>query len=368
MAREWITWFSGCLFFLVSTIFLFSTVENLEQVFPRGMDHWWEDFGYWLLSYLPWLLPICCLGASLFTLSFVKKRGEWTGLLANGISPWQSFFVIILLGIGVGGASDWMMNHLGDRSMDMSGLTKTSLKMQSGNDRLWYFRSFDPATCTGHDLQLFTYGKGGEDLFRIRAERAVWDLQHGWSFHKGRFLGFYSSLGLPVIDEKGTTIIWESLPNLGNEDGIYQTKSPGINRSFQRIEGLGLMDDPLPYLWLQKRPKEMSSLEIDRLLDYLPNPQTSEINPYRLRKAQLWWNGPACMVALLVGLGLGCCRRFSTPAQLAGVALLGAMCFYLVRTLSESLGEQQILSPFVSASLPYILVMMATVLLIRIKI
>jgi hypothetical protein len=367
MAREWTTWFIGCLFFLVSTIFLFSTVENLEQVFPRGVGHRREDFGYWLLSYLPWLLPICCLGASLFTLSFAKKRGEWTGLLANGISPWQSFSLIILLGIGVGGASDWMMNHLGGRSIEISGLSQTSLKMQSGTDRLWYFRSFDPATGTGHDLQLFAYGKGGEDLFRIRAERAVWDPQHGWSFHKGRFLGFYSSTGLPVIDESGSTIIWESLPNHVNGEDIYQTKSPGINRSFERIEGLGLMDDPLPYLWLQKRPKDMSSLEIDLLLEQFPNPQTSEINPYRLRKAQLWWNGPACMVALLVGLGLGCCRGFSTPAQLAGVALLGALGFYLVRTLSDSLGEQQILSPFVSASLPYFLVMMATVLLIRIK-
>ena len=61
-------------------------------------------------------------------------------------------------------------------------------------------------------------------------------------------------------------------------------------------------------------------------------------------------------------------QRFSTPAQLAGVALLGALGFYLVRTLSDSLGEQQILSPFVSASLPYLLVMMATAFLSKSKI
>lgn len=113
MAREWTIWFLGSLFFLLGTLLLFSSIEDLGRVFPRGFDFWLDDFWFWLLSYLPWLLPICCLGASIFSLSFVRKRGEWTAMLANGISPIQSFSLIVLLGLGVGLSSNWLVRAAG---------------------------------------------------------------------------------------------------------------------------------------------------------------------------------------------------------------------------------------------------------------
>lgn len=367
MAREWVTWFLGCLFFLVGTIFLFSTVEDLSQVFPRGLDFWLEDFWFWLLSYLPWLLPICCLGASLFSLSFARKRGEWTAMLANGISPTQSFSLIVILGFWVGWSSDWLMNGAGVRSMDMSDLQTRSLKMQIGAERLWFFRSFDPSSGMGRGLQLFQYGEKGEDVMRIRAATAKWESEKGWTFYNGKFLGFYSAKGLPVIDENKSSIVWETNEAESTKDEVYQTKSPGISRSFEKLYGLGIPDDPTPYLWLQKRAKDMSVGEIERLLHRFPDSEGQEMIPYQLRKAQLWWNGPACLVALLIGLGLGSARGSSTPAKLAGVSLLGALGFYLIRTLSDSLGEQQILTPMVTASLPYVLVVIGVFIFLKIQ-
>ena len=237
--------------------------------------------------------------------------------------------------------------------------------MQVGKDRLWYFRSFDPSTLSGTDLQLFCYGEHGEDVMRVRSNKAAWSKEKGWSFEQGRFLGFYSSMGLPVIDQDGESITWEKLSNKEEGSYLHDTKSPGMSRSFEKLSGLPFPDDPTPYLWLQKRPKDMSISEIDRLLERFPNLESGEIVPYRMKKAQLWWNGPACMVALLVGLSLGSSRGSSTPAKLAGVSLLGALGFYLVRTLSESLGEQDILAPMLAASLPYFVVLLGTVLFFK---
>ena len=367
MAREWTTWFLGCLFFLVGTILLFSSVEDLSQVFPRGADFWLEDFWFWLLSYLPWLLPICCLGASLFSLSFARKRGEWTAMLANGISPIQSFSLIVILGFGIGLSSDWLMNGAGLRSMDMSDLETRSLKMQIGSERLWYFRSFDPSTGVGRDLQLFQYGEKGEDVMRLRATTAKWESEKGWTFYNGKFLGFYSAKGLPVIDENKSSLVWETIEAASLKGEVYQTKSPGISRSFDQLYGLDIPDDPTPYLWLQKRAKDMTLVEIERLLDRFSSSKGKEMISYQLRKAQLWWNGPACLVALIIGLGLGSARGSSTPAKLAGVSLLGALGFYFIRTLSDSLGEQQILTPMVTASLPYLLVVIGTFIFLKIQ-
>lgn len=367
MAREWSTWFIGCLLFLIGTIFMFSMVEDLDQVFPRGLDYWLVDLWYWLLAYLPWLLPICCLGASLFSLSFAKKRGEWTAMLANGISPCQCFLLITILGIVVGWASNWLMNQAGNRSMGISDAKTSSLKMQIGSDRLWYFRSFDPSTLAGTGLQFFCYGKDGEDVMRIRADQAFWNPDNGWTFKRGQFLGFYSSTGLPLIDKNGTSIKWETDFMDDNIQYLYETKSPGINVAFEQLAGLNLLDDPVPYLWLQKKPKEMSITEIERLLDKFHDSQKEEMIPYCIRKAQLWWNGPACLVALFIGLGLGSSRGATTPAKLAGLSLLGALAFYLVRTLSDSLGEQQILSPTITASLPYCIVILGTIIFLKIQ-
>ena len=99
-------------------------------------------------------------------------------------------------------------------------------------------------------------------------------------------------------------------------ENIHQTKSPGINRKFEQLSGLNFRDDPNPYLWLQKRAKEMSTFEIDRLLEEFPDKKSEDIIPYRMRRAQLWWNGPACLVALIIGLGLGSSRGVSSPAKL----------------------------------------------------
>ena len=365
MAKEWTTWFLGCLFFLLGIVFLFSVVEDSKQIFPRGFEYWPEDFWYWLLSYLPWLLPICCLGASIFCLSFARKRGEWTALLANGISPWQCFTLITLIGLGIGWTSDWLMKSAGNQSLGLSGLPIKSLKMQIGSERLWYFQSFDPTTSIGKNLQLFCYGERGEDIMRIRAEKAVWNPEIGWTFHHGRLLGFHSSLGLPVIDQNITTLEWERYPK-GNELGkLYSTKSPEINRTFVELKDLKINDDPIPYLWLQRRPKDMSISQINQMLTSFPNLQAEEMVPYRLRKAQLWWNGPACIVALLIGLGLGSSKGSCAPTKLAGISLLGALGFYLISTLCDSLGEQLFLSPVSSASLPYFLVTTITLLFLK---
>ena len=288
-------------------------------------------------------------------------------MLANGISPWQSFVVLAFIGFLIGWGSDWLMNASASRNMGLSDIKVRSLKMQVGKDRLWYFRSFDPATLSGTDLQLFCYGEQGQDVMRVRSNKAAWSKEKGWSFEQGRFLGFYSSLGLPVIDQDGESITWEKPSNKKEGSYLHETKSPGMSRSFEKLSGLPFSEDPTPYLWLQKRAKDMSVNEIDRLLTRFPNPDSHEMVPYQLRKAQLWWNGPACFVALLIGLGMASAGSSSTPSKLAGVSLIGALLFYLIRTLSDSLGEQQILSPLSSASLPYILILLGTLVFIKIQ-
>ena len=49
-------------------------------------------------------------------------------MLANGISPVQTFLLIAILGIFVGWISNWLMSQSDNRSMGISDAQTTSLK------------------------------------------------------------------------------------------------------------------------------------------------------------------------------------------------------------------------------------------------
>ena len=153
-----------CYFYLVLPYY-FPRLKILAKYSHAGLIIGWRTYGTGcLLTYLG--CSQFAVGASLFSLSFARKRGEWTAMLANGISPWQCFFLVVLLGLGIGWSSDRLMKISGNRSMGQSDSSVRSLKMQIGSERLWYFRSFDPVTLSGNDLQLFYYGKQGEDFLK----------------------------------------------------------------------------------------------------------------------------------------------------------------------------------------------------------
>jgi len=81
-------------------------------------------------------------------------------------------------------------------------------------------------------------------VMRIRAATAKWESEKGWTFYNGKFLGFYSAKGLPVIDENKSSLVWETKEAESIKDEVYQTKSPGISRSFRIF-----YDDILVLLW-----------------------------------------------------------------------------------------------------------------------
>jgi len=366
-AREWTLWFLGCLFFLLGTTFLFSVVEDAQDIFSSGFVNWYHHLWNWMLGLIPWLLPISSLGASLFSLSFIRKRGEWTAILANGISPIKSFSLVAILGIMIALLGDWLMTQRTGNALHATSLPTRSLKMQVGLERLWYFRSFDPVLNEGKELQLFCYGQKGENILRVYADRAVWSPSSGWTFHDGRLLGFYSDRGLPNLNPAGVGIYWEKSDASKHAAQVIYSTSPGINRGFEKLTNFEFSDDPQPYVWLQKRPKEMSANEIDCLLEGFANSESERLIPYLIRKAQLWWNGPACVVALVIGLSLAGTKSSSSPAKLAGLALIGSLAFFLLHRMSYALGIEGIISPFWSASLPFFLIIGFTFAFLRMQ-
>jgi len=353
--KEWTAWFLGSLFFLKGTIFLFILVEDFNRVFPSGQANV-SDLGRWAVEYLPWLIPICSLVSSLFTLAFLKKRGEWAAIQSTGISSTQALGGIIFMGVFISLGCGWLSNiHIPDEDEDQFSRNR-SLRMKIGNERIWYFKDFNSSSLCGSQVQLFCYGDKGEDIMRIRAERACWSAENGWAFQNGRFLGFYGIGGLPVLSKNEQSIVWEKMDSENNAP-LAETflKSPGFNKSFRKLLVSEIQDDPRPHVLLLQKPNKLNLVQLQRVLGDFPNYGDPQLAPYRLRKAQLWCMSPACMIGLLFGLALGRSRISTSPGKIGGVAILGSIGFYSVRTLFDSLGEQMIILPEIAAGMPYLL-------------
>ena len=358
LLREWVSWFLGSLFFLLGIVFLFVLVEDPLQLFPTK-TFYFKALLQWAVQYLPWLLPLCCLLASLFTLAFVQKRGEWTAILSNGISATQCLRNIFLFGVLISIFCSWLGSRDFFQVQDNMFTRNLSLKMTIGKDRVWYFKEFNSSSMTGSLVQLFCYGKRGEDLMRIRAKKATWSPGTGWTFKDGRMLGFYGMNGLPVLSPEGK-IIFEKT---GKKDTALNeslfSNSPGFNKSFNSLEIDTIRDDPRPHLLLVKKPRDLSVGELNRVLVDYPDRSDIRLAPYQLHKAHLWGTGPACLIGLLVGLVLGASRFSSSPGKIGGIALVASIAYYSIRVLFDSLGEEKIMMPELAALTPYFVTLVA---------
>ena len=359
--KEWIAWFLGSLFFLMGTIFLFILVEDFNRVFPSGQVNF-SDLGKWAVEYLPWLIPICSLVSSMFTLAYLKKRGEWTAIQSTGISSIQALGGIILLGVFISLGCGWLSNIHITKGHDDQFSQNRPLRMKIGNERIWYFKDFNSSSLCGSQVQLFCYGDKGEDVMRIRAERAYWSAENGWSFENGRFLGFDGIGGLPVLSKKEQSIVWEKISSENNTSlADTSLKSPGFNKSFKNLSVVEIKDDPRPHMLLLQKPNKLNLAQLQRVLGDFPDSEDPQLAPYRLRKAQLWCMSPACLIGLLFGLALGRSRISTSPGKIGGVAILGSIGFYSVRTLFDSLGEKMIVLPEIAAGMPYLLTILVMI-------
>ena len=107
----------------------------------------------------------------MFTLAYLKKRGEWTAIQSTGISSIQALGGIILLGVFISLGCGWLSSiHITEGDDDQFSQNRP-LRMKIGNERIWYFKDFNSSSLCGSQVQLFCYGDKGEDVMRIRAEQ-----------------------------------------------------------------------------------------------------------------------------------------------------------------------------------------------------
>ena len=222
-------------------------------------------------------------------------------------------------------------------------------------NRTWYFQSFDMGKCLAHGIHLYSYDENGNDLFRIRAESGFLT-KSGWQFQNGSFLGFSSEKGIPVISTENQ-ISWQKILNPVIGDSTFALPSPRYNKRFSFLKLPEVYDDPKNFALLKAKPDSLSFSQLDELIQNFPREDSQKLHPYRLRRAQLFWNAPSCLFAVLCALALTLKREPSSTGFIVGLSLLWILGFYILRTFFDSLGERGIISAWSAAGIPYLSVL-----------
>lgn len=365
LAIAWMKWFFLTVSFLVVLLLIQSVSENLFSEINPNEQLGLSWYLHQILDCLSWTLPVSCLVATLLTLYFLKSKGELSGLFACSVSIFSCFGIIVTFGI--------IASSLGLLSIIQSKSHKTDLeeklegdaamstfRMKTESNKLWFFHKFDFERIYGENIQLYAYDTGGNNSFRIRAQSATWNDGQFWVLENGQFLGFKSSDGFPVYDSSTKEIIWKGLVETElDKRGII---SPLININFDTLNLKEHEDDPTLHILLANDPERLSFSDLAKITGKKVDLSKASLAPYKYRFYELCWNSISCLVAIFCGLMIGVARIQDKAGFIVGASLTGLICFYFLRTLMDSLGENGVIEPFLASGMPYIAITILSIL------
>ena len=360
-----------CFLVLYSLILLQSIDDDGIIFLGNSVQSFTQNLIYPVFEYLTWLFPISCFLATIFTVCSLSKNNELKTMDASGIS-----FVFIarpiLLLASICCVLCWfskdnriILNFI-DRSFNWSPYLKSEnaefFQMKLGSEnRTWYFKKYDKENKTADGVYLYSYDDNGYDQYRIKAETGKFNL-HGWELKKGSFLGFSTENGVPII--KNEIMQWKPSSLFVQDNNFTNNFRPSFKKDFKTLKLLGIDDNPLPYALMRSRPKDIPIGDLNEIVNEFENSNSAIVHPYRLRRAQIFWNAPACLFASFFALAISFNRQRISLGSILGNSLIWIIFFYIIKTISDSLGEKGIVNEWQATGTPFVLLLLCSLIVI----
>ena len=181
--------------------------------------------------------------AVLFAFSFLSKNNELVALDSTGISTFFILRPILILAListfvnltlfDYRKSSNQLFN--GDQSAESFSEKKFySFRMiLKKQNRTWFLKSYDLKSKIAEQVYLYQYDEEGNDIFRIEAASGK-RTNNGWVLNNGRFLGFTSDEGLPIVDNNSLT--WKVEKSISNKEFSINSTTPRFSKNFEILE------------------------------------------------------------------------------------------------------------------------------------
>jgi len=314
--------------------------EHLSDFIDAKTPLWEVGLYYAMLlpSLMVYIGPISLLLALLYSLWQMSKHNELTAMRASGVSLYRltiPFWVVgLLFSLGVSAIQEtvapwtsyWgaqFVTRQKHGNNDPSARYALDLPFKNERDhRIWVIRKFDLTTHDMQGLKVVQQRNDGSDLETIRADEG--------KYYDGRWWFF----------------------NVTIQKHDYYNNPVGPVEYMPVREMTDWSEGPKDFLCEVKDPVFLSSLELWKFLKAHRN--LSEKTYARItvdlhaRLAMPW----TCLVVTLFGIPCGI--RTARKGAFVGVifALLAFFGFYILMTVFQWAGKNQMLAPWLSAWLP----------------
>jgi lipopolysaccharide export system permease protein len=304
-------------------------IDNIDKFISRGISNK-EMFDYYLLSvpsYISVALPMTLLIATIITFVTLQKNNEITALKASGISIYRISSSLILIGVIFCFISFYFENiivmNTFNKRIPIENKLKNKKTFTTKKSDIYYhldnaflaIKHYNYNNDTGKNISIQFYN--GPDLVsRIDAEKMVWDKEtDNWKLKEIKLRKWING-----------KVFFTTKP-----DSLINIKD--LNPSIIKKDNIN--------------PEEMNYWELSSFISKLKNKGLS----YTRWSVNKFFKTAFCcssLIMILFGITLSITSPRSNYSTGIGLSIVVIFLYYLLIKLGQSLGYNDVLSPFLS--------------------
>lgn len=359
----WLSSFLLSIFFFSSILVLFTISEDIEKYVDLCLNSPVVFFNVTFLTYLPWIIPICCFTGTILTFYIFEKNLEWSSLKACAVSPLWISGTILLISALISIIPIFFTISQKNSLTKETSENKIGFTMKVGKQSSWFFQSFNRIKMTGENLQIYFYDEHGNDALRMRCQKAFWSEDKGWIFQNGVYLSFQTERGIPVPVSDQNKIEWQEVKNEPFYKESNTGKTPLRKLRFKELSLGELNENPKLHILLSEKPANLSFQKLKEINSGFSNVSSRVLAPFRFQYAKICVGFLSSLFATITALLLVARTERKSFSKIFPLILCGIVAFYVTTRFADPLGEIGILNEWTSATVPYLSVILLIALI-----
>lgn len=359
---EWLKAFVLVLGSMFGLLILFEVQDSFTDLIDYDASAGEILFFYGIItpSFLTYTLPASILVSILYALGQLHRSNEFVAMRAAGLSVfrvtrtiWLSCF---LISIGL-----WFLNsslipwsvEKSDELMTSLRLNKEAQEMDSDEvgivrglafdnrreHRMWFINRYSQYKSQAFGISVSIMDENRREIRRVMARYGYFDETVGyWKLFEGK-------------------------------ERIY---NPDTGRErwprFDKLEATNLTDDPELMMLFDKRPKDLSFLQLKRITDNFTKEDNPSVLAYEARLHALMASAASCLIVAGIAIPFAVSGIRTNPAVGVSKSIGLFFVFYLLTSVLNAMGREGALPPEWAAWAPMVfMVLLAYVLLRRVR-
>lgn len=350
---EWFKTFALAMAALLSILIVEDIQDDLSDYIQWGASTG-EILHYYVLilpSFFPVVIPLSLLVSLLFMLGHLHRNNEIVAMRANGMHLFAITRSLWAGGLLLSLALLYLNGDLVPRSVEITRTMRDNWKFsmqeqvledenQVGlihalgfhnqkEQRLWFMNRYSQRSNEGFGINVYVEDDKGREVYRVMAKDGYYDETVGhWFMNDGR--EFFSD------------------PEQG---GTYRAPT-FTHKAFPEFT-----EEPVLMLTLAKHLEDLSLFEVRALLNRISPEDNPKMHAYEVRYQTILALPFTCLVVVGIAIPFAVAGVRTNPMIGVSKAVGLFVAYYAVVNLLRLMGEQQVVSPWLAAWIPIVLML-----------